>query len=94
MTSDKENMSIAVIANDIGYIKKSIQSIEDRFKDIDNKYVRKDEALKEHQKFEEAIENLSKIVQEHDRFQIQVKTWGAAAVLVLGIVQFLIAKFL
>lgn len=87
--AEKQSVSMAVMATDINYIKLSITKIEKSLLDMDGHYVRIEEFndhLKDNAEFRVAI-------REMEIFKTQVKTWGAAAVIALGIAEFLINRF-
>lgn len=107
MNSEDTNQdkAIAVMANDISYIKDSLRKIDQRLEIMDSHYIKRDEvqnmkveAEKIHDAQEKRIKELE-INAALDRqagavFRAQVMTWGAAAIVVSGIAQFLIGKFL
>ena len=85
-----QDVNIAVMANDIQYIKSSLARVENTLAAMDGHYLRVEDFgkhLKEHEDFRRALQDL-------DNFKTQVKTWGTAALIILGIAQFLISKFL
>lgn len=93
-----QDTAIALITKDIDYIKKEVGTISEAVKKIAEKdYVTRTEAQqlvkdaeKTHNEQDTAIQTIKL---DLEVFKTQVKTWGAAAVLALGIVQFAISYF-
>lgn len=89
---------IALLSKDVDYIKKEVGEISASVKKIAEKdYVTRAEATqlvkdadKAHGELDTAI---STIRLDLEVFKTQVKTWGAAATLALGIIQFAISYF-
>lgn len=95
---EKQDVSIAVMARDISYIKESLKKIDTRLEIMDGHYIKrvevetmKVEADKVHADLEVRLRSMEL---DYAKFQTQVRTWGIVAVMGLGVVQFLIGKFL
>jgi len=97
------------MANDIDHIKKTMDEVKVTLVSLDKHYMRRDEVegfIREtnrehdniHNRIDEVIDShvapIQKSIRSQETFQTQVKTWGAAAVVALGIIQFLVGKFL
>lgn len=106
MNEDKnQDQAIAVMANDIGYIKRAIEKIDARLEIMDGHFIKRDEvhvmkaeADKVHQDYDNRLRSIETSFavekQANAVFQAQVKTWGTVAIILSGIIQFLIGKFL
>lgn len=101
---NKRDEAIAVMANDMTYIKASLQKIDQRLEIMDSHYIKREEVMqlrseadKVHAGHEARIKSMeieSALQKEiNSVFRAQVKTWGSAAVIASGIIQFLIGKF-
>lgn len=99
-----QDKAIAVMATDIGYIKKAIEKIDARLELMDGHFIKRDEVNNikleadklhaEHEKRLREIEtNFAVEKQASAVFQAQVKTWGSVAIIASGIIQFIIGKF-
>ena len=94
-----QDTAIALITRDVDYIKKEIVNISTAVSKIaDKDYVTRAEitaigkdAEKQHIKINDEIQTIRLSLEV---FKTQVKTWGAAAILALGILQFTISVFL
>lgn len=75
----KQNTNIAVIQTDIGYIKKSIDRIENTLTVMDSSYVKK--------------EDLLPLEKDHEARLRRLETWGFSAIGALGIIQFALNYF-
>jgi len=100
-TGETQNESIAVMANDIGYIKESIGKIEKRLEAMDDHYAKREEmdAFKKeadriHCGHVDRIKVLEEETESTKVFKTQVKTWGSAAVVASGILQFILKQIL
>lgn len=98
-TEDKaQDITLAVLKNDVDYIKKEVGSIGGKLDILEKNYIRRSEvdglkkdADSQHKELNESI----RIVElDLAVFKTQVKTWGAAAVMALGILQFVISAFI
>lgn len=94
----KQDVSIALMSRDIQYIKESLSKIDQRLELIDGHYIKRAEveamkidADKLHANQAKEIEQLKL---QFAIFKTQVTTWGSIGLIVLGIAQFLISKFL
>lgn len=95
---EKQEVNIAVMANDIKYIKDSLVKIDARLEAIDGYYLHRDE-FNEYKK--ERKTSVDDVIKEHtdslrelDTFKAQVKTWGTVAIILVGILEFIINRFL
>lgn len=86
----KQEVNIAVMANDIKYIKDSLAGIQTQLASMDGVYVHRDEF----NDYKVAMVENQKKTDDLVLFRAQVKTYGAAALILMGIIQFLISKFL
>lgn len=101
MHEKNPNESIAVMANDISYIKKAIEKIESRLEIMDTHYAKREEMDTLKQEAERIHGGLAKRIKDLEEesastmvFKTQVKTWGSAAVVASGILQFILNKIL
>lgn len=93
-----QDTAIALLGKDIDYVKKSVDDIAAAVKKIAEKdYVTRGEVTAkekaagvEHTKLGDSI---AAIKLDLEVFKTQVKTWGAAATLALGIIQFALSYF-
>lgn len=97
---ETQSESIAVIANDIGYIKKAIEKIEGRLEVMDSHYAKREEMeafkLEADRVHCGHVDRIKKLEEESEStmvFKAQVKTWGSVAVIASGIIQFILGKF-
>ncbi len=77
--NQKQNTSMAVMANDIGYIKLSIQDINVQLKEMDHNYVSK--------------EDLAPVEKDHETRIRRLETWGFTAIGALAIIEFVLTYF-
>lgn len=93
-----QDTAIALLSKDVDYIKKEVGTISEAVKKIAEKdYVTRAEAtqlVKDAEKTHGELDTeINTIRLDLEVFKTQVKTWGAAAVLALGIIQFAISYF-
>jgi len=93
-----QDVTLAVLKNDVDYIKKEVTSISTTLGIMERSYVKRSEVsghLKDADEIHgDLLASIKAIELDVAIFKTQVKTWGAAAVLAMGIVQFLIAAFI
>ena len=94
----KQDKAIAVMANDISYIKKAIEKIDYRLELMDNHFVKREEVNqikldndKAHCDHETRLKNMELSYME---LKTRVVTWGTIAIIILGAAEFIIGKFL
>lgn len=94
---ETKEVSIAVMARDIQYIKESILKIDQRLELMDGHYIKrvevqqmKEEADKIHEANSRAIRALEL---DYATFKSQVKTWGSIAIIAVGVIEFIISRF-
>jgi small nuclear ribonucleoprotein (snRNP)-like protein len=96
--NNDQNSSIAVIQNDIRYIRGFLRGIDRRLEIMDGNFVKRDEFLKYQQETEKRSSShdlaIRKLELDATIYLTQVKTWGTMAIIVLGVLQFIIGKFL
>lgn len=96
--------TIALLAQDVGYIKNSVEGMKTHIERIDDNYVGKLEwkqFLVAQEMWQKDFEKTNKSMTDdmHKQnisfavFQAQVKTWGTVAILFMGLLQFVIGKF-
>lgn len=99
-TEDKnQDTAIALLQQDMTYLKKQVDVISENVKKIAEKdYITRPEvaaiqkdAEKEHLRINDEIQSIRLNLEV---FKTQVKTWGSAAVLALGILQYVISVFI
>ena len=94
-----QDTNIALLQQDMNYLKKQIDDISNNVKKLAEKeYITRPEILtlqkdaeKEHIRLNDEIQSIRLNLEV---FKTQVKTWGAAAVLALGILQYAISIFI
>lgn len=77
-----EEVSIAVMATDISYIKESIKGIEATLKIMDGNFVKKDD-----------LKEMIKIDDDHEKRIRRMETWGFTAIGALAVIQFALNYF-
>lgn len=82
--SNKQNeeVSIAVMATDISYIKDSIKNIDAQLKVMDGNFVKKDD-----------LEEMVKVDDDHEKRIRRMETWGFTAIGALAVIQFALNYF-
>jgi len=88
-----QDVALAVAIRDIGELKDSIKEIKDGVNEIRTKdYVRRDEVESLIRGINEAGAKVDKNIQAIELdlavFKTQIRTWGGAAVLLLGLIQY------
>ena len=96
--SEQQDISIAVITTDIKYIKESLIKIDQRLDIMDSNYVKREE-LNAHRVIEEEFKKeyekrVRDIELDSATFKSQVKTWGTILIILVGVAEFAINKFL
>lgn len=90
-----QDVRLAVIENDVGYIKKAVGEIGAKMDILERSYVKRSEVdllLKDADQIHKDLAASIKTIElDLAVFKTQIKTWGAAAVLALGILQFVIS---
>jgi len=81
-TKTSEQTTIALMGQDIGYIKKSIENMEASLKSIDNNFVKKAD-----------LGEMVKIDDDHEKRIRRLETWGFTAVGGLAVIQFALNYF-
>lgn len=93
----QQDITIAVIKNDLEYIKREVGGITGALKILENNYMRRvdvESVVKDLSAEDKRLDKKLEVLKlEVAVFKTQIYTWGAAAILVLGIVQFIISKF-
>lgn len=93
-----QDVNIAVLTNDVGYIKKEVGNISTKLEILEKNYIKRTEIeslLKDAEAtHKELAQSIKSIELDVAVFKTQVKTWGAAGVLALGILQFAISIFI
>jgi len=82
MTKNSEQTTIALMGQDIGYIKKSIENMEASLKSIDNNFVKKSD-----------LSDMVKIDDDHEKRIRRMETWGFTAIGALAVIQFALNYF-
>lgn len=94
----KQDVTIAVIKTDIGYIKNEVGNISAKLEILEKSYIKRSEInllIKDADTLhKELAQSIKAIELDVAVFKTQVKTWGAAGVLALGILQFVISIFI
>lgn len=84
-----QDVTIAVIKNDVDYIKKEVNGIVGKLDILERNYIRRSEV-------EEGLKTMTTNIEtlrlNLEIFKTQVKTWGTAALLLLGMLQFAISQ--
>lgn len=97
-TDKSQDVTIAVLANDVAYVKKAVDKISTTLEILEKNYVKRTEVellLKDaDQIHKDLAQSIKAIELDVAVSKTQVKTWGAAAVLALGILQFVISIFI
>lgn len=97
-TDKNQDVTIAVLSNDIAYVKKAVDTITAKLDILERSYVKRSEVdllLKDADQIHKDLAASIKAIElDVAVFKTQVKTWGAAAVLALGILQFVISVFI
>lgn len=86
----KEAVANAVMATNVEYIKNDIKEIKETLKGLSGQYVTNADFI-EHLKVDADHENR---IRRNETSITQVTTYGTAGVIALGILQFLVNKFL
>lgn len=75
----KQSVSMAIMATDIGYIKKSIENIEGTLASIDDNYAKK--------------ADVQTIERDHETRLRRLETWGFTGIGALAVIQFALNYF-
>lgn len=88
MNPDKntQTTNIAVMQTDIGYIKKSVEAIENQLRIMDNSYVKKDE-------LNEVCNIYTTTDKDHELRIRRIETWGFIGIGALTVIQFALNYF-
>jgi len=81
-TRQNEDVSIAVMATDIAYIKESLKKIENTLTVMDGSFVKKDD-----------LKDMVKIDDDHEKRIRRLETWGFTAIGALAVIQFALNYF-
>lgn len=77
--NEKQGVTMAIMATDIGYIKKSIENIEGTLASLDDNYAKKTD--------------IQTIERDHEMRLRRLETWGFTAVGALAVIQFALNYF-
>lgn len=84
-----QDVTIAVIKNDVDYIKNEVNGIVGKLDILERNYIKRSEV-------EEGLKTMTTNIEtlrlNLEIFKTQVKTWGTAALLLLGMLQFAISQ--
>jgi len=96
--NNTQDVKIAEMAVDIAHIKGFISKVDARLEIMGNHFASKesvqdlkDDKQAAHKDFEYRLRNIEK---DMAIFFTQVKTWGAVGMVTIGVIQFLVGKFL
>lgn len=84
-----QDVTIAVIKNDVDYIKKEVNGIVGKLEVLERSYIRRDEV---EDGMGGMLASIKTLELNLEIFKTQVKTWGTAALLLLGMLQFAISQ--
>lgn len=77
-----EQTTIALMGQDIGYIKKSIENMEASLRSIDSNFVKKED-----------LKDINVIQADHETRMRRLETWGFTAIGALAVIQFALNYF-
>lgn len=77
--NENQSVTIAVMATDIGYIKKTIESILKQLSDMSENFAKK--------------EDVATIEKDHESRIRRLETWGFSAIGALAVVEFVVTYF-
>jgi hypothetical protein len=89
----KQDVDIALLSQNITHITRAISRIEGRLDIMDKNYIHREEVNKELYGEEGLKPRMRNIEIDYATFKSKVLTWGAAGVVVLGVAQFVLAKY-
>jgi len=91
---ENHDTTIAVMANDIAYIKQSVDDLRFRLEEIDRDYIRKSEADERTKQANEIHNKIFEKIDHLQTFKTRATTLGAVGMVALGVLQWALAVFM